>query len=296
MPPAAGIEPKTASRCIRPMAKCPRMACNRATMNAGEAAISGITQRRPIILYETLEALYQQVNAPFCAQRREKFLARAARRCAPRQVRQLEELIARYEGVSDIVTVTASAGEGGAISPSGETQYYYESDAAYSITPNEGYVISDVLVDGQSVGAVSSYTFSKLTTGHTIRAEFEPITFTVTFVDGITGETLDTQTVAYGKDAAAPQAPQHEGYTFSGWDAAFTNVRSDLTVTAQYDKNSEPTTPDQPEPGQPDQPDEGKQDDKPTTGDSFSAGWLALTLFSGAMAACIVLSRRRKAD
>ena len=70
MPPAAGIEPKTASRCIRPMAKCPRMACNRATMNAGGAAISGITQRRPIILYETLEALYQQVNAPFCAQRR----------------------------------------------------------------------------------------------------------------------------------------------------------------------------------------------------------------------------------
>ncbi len=156
-----------------------------------------------------------------------------------------------------------------------------------------------MLVDGQSVGAVSSYTFSKLTTGHTIRAEFESIPFTVTFVDGLTGETLDTQTVAYGRDAAAPQAPQHEGCTFSGWDAAFTNVRSNLTVTAQYDKNSESTTPDQPEPGQPDQPDQpddGKQDDKPTTGDSFSAGWLALTLFSGATAACMVLLRRKKAD
>lgn len=89
---------------------------------------------------------------------------------APELIDQLEELIAQYEGVSDVVTVTASAGEDGAISPSGETQYYYESDAAYTITPNEGYVISDVLVDGQSVGAVSSYTFSKLTTGHTIRA------------------------------------------------------------------------------------------------------------------------------
>lgn len=95
--------------------------------------MSRIMQRRPITLYETLEALYQQVNAPFCAQRREKFLARAARRCALRQVRQLEELIAQYEGVSDVVT--ASAGENGSISPSGETQYYYESDAAYSITP-----------------------------------------------------------------------------------------------------------------------------------------------------------------
>ena len=156
---------------------------------------------------------------------------------------------------------------------------------------NHETLLEQYVADGQSVGVVSGHTFSKLTTGHTIRAEFEPITFTVTFVDGITGETLDTQTVAYGKDAAAPQAPQHEGYTFSGWDAAFTNVRSDLTVTAQYDKNSEPTTPDQP-----DQPDDGKQDDKPTTGDSFSAGWLALTLFSGATAAYMVLLRRKKAD
>ena len=98
---------------------------------------------------------------------------------------------------------------------------------------NHETLLEQYVADGQSVGAVRSHTFSKLTTGHTIRAEFEPITFTVPFVDGITGETLDTQTVAYGKDAAAPQAPQHEGYTFSGRDAAFTNVRSGLTVTAQ---------------------------------------------------------------
>lgn len=81
---------------------------------------------------------------------------------------------------------------------------------------NHETLLEQYVADGQSVGAVSSHTFSKLTTGHTIRAEFEPITFTVTFVDGLTGDTLDTQTVAYGKDAAAPQAPQHEGYTFSG--------------------------------------------------------------------------------
>ncbi len=72
---------------------------------------------------------------------------------------------------------------------------------------NHETLLEQYVADGQSVGAVSSHTFSKLTTGHTIRAEFEPITFTVPFVDGITGETLDTQTVAYGKDAAAPRLP-----------------------------------------------------------------------------------------
>jgi len=76
---------------------------------------------------------------------------------------------------------------------------------------NHETLLDQYVADGQSVGAVSSHTFSKLTTGHTIRAEFEPITFTVTFVDDLTGDTLDTQTVAYGKDAAAPPGSPARG-------------------------------------------------------------------------------------
>ena len=44
----------------------------------------------------------------------------------------------------------------------------------FTITANEGYVISDVLVDGKSVGAVSSYTFEKVNGRHTIEAKFAP--------------------------------------------------------------------------------------------------------------------------
>mgnify|MGYP000890912936 CR=1 FL=1 len=63
------------------------------------------------------------------------------------------------------------------------------------------------------------------------------------------------------------------------------------------DTPDEPQEPEQPDtPDQPDQPDDGKQADKPATGDSLSAGWLALTLFSGATAACMVLLRRKKDD
>ncbi len=61
--------------------------------------------------------------------------------------------------------------------------------------------------------------------------------YTVTFVDGFNGETIDTQSVEYGSDAVAPAIPEHEGYHFVQWDTDFTNVTSDLTVTAIYEIN-----------------------------------------------------------
>jgi Divergent InlB B-repeat domain/Fibronectin type III domain len=69
-------------------------------------------------------------------------------------------------------TITASAGSGGSISPSGTVTVTKGSDQDFTITPNNGYRISDVAVDSSSVGAVSSYTFSDVTASHTIQASF----------------------------------------------------------------------------------------------------------------------------
>lgn len=69
-------------------------------------------------------------------------------------------------------TITAEAGEGGTISPE-SARVKSGEDQTFTITADEGYEIADVLVDGESVGAVSSYTFENVRAKHTISAEFE---------------------------------------------------------------------------------------------------------------------------
>lgn len=69
-------------------------------------------------------------------------------------------------------TITASAGNGGVIDPSGSVSVSSGSDKTFTITANEGYEIADVLVDGESVGAVSEYTFENVREKHTIEARF----------------------------------------------------------------------------------------------------------------------------
>ncbi|MBE6575746.1 MAG: hypothetical protein E7654_05695 [Ruminococcaceae bacterium] len=78
----------------------------------------------------------------------------------------------RYNQKLDI---TATATEGGEITPAGTSTVKYGKSITYSFAPNEGYVIADVLVDGKSVGAVNEYTFKKIRREHDISVIFTPI-------------------------------------------------------------------------------------------------------------------------
>lgn len=69
-------------------------------------------------------------------------------------------------------TIKASAGNGGIISPSGNVSVKRGDDHTFSINPINGYRISDVIVDGKSVGAVSTYTFDSVKANHTIQVKF----------------------------------------------------------------------------------------------------------------------------
>ena len=83
------------------------------------------------------------------------------------------KLMAVEDGpVAQKYTITATAGEGGSITPAGEVSVKEGASQTFAITASEGYAIADVLVDGQSVGAVDSYTFENVTANHTIAAVF----------------------------------------------------------------------------------------------------------------------------
>ena len=103
-------------------------------------------------------------------------------------------------------TITASAGNGGSITPNGANTVTCGGSISYSIAPADGYMISEVLVDGQSIGSQTSYTFNDVTEDHTISATFElipagQIVITVNADDeGGTVSPTGTQTITEGDD------------------------------------------------------------------------------------------------
>ena len=72
------------------------------------------------------------------------------------------------------LTISASGGENGSISPAGDVSVIYGESQTFTIAPDSGYVIDELLVDGAAVEASTEYTFSDVTGDHTISATFIP--------------------------------------------------------------------------------------------------------------------------
>ena len=69
-------------------------------------------------------------------------------------------------------TIKATAGAGGSISPSGNVSVREGRDQTFTITPDKGYAVANVKIDGKSIGAVKSYTFENVRRTHTIEVIF----------------------------------------------------------------------------------------------------------------------------
>ena len=146
-------------------------------------------------------------------------------------------------------TISASAGEGGSIEPSGEVLVVAGENQTFTISPDEGYRIADVFVDGESAGATTAYTFENVSSDHTIQASFQKTqTLTLLSVPDVGGLTdpgsgehiFDTGTIV---DITAFAT---DGYRFVNWtgdtdtvadvDAASTTIvmEGDIQIAANF--------------------------------------------------------------
>ena len=156
-------------------------------------------------------------------------------------------------------TITATAGAGGSIAPTGSVTVNEGEDQTFTITPNEGYEIAEVLVDGVSVTVTdNSYTFTGVQADHTISVTFqktggepepEPEIYTITASAGTGGSIAPTGsvTVNEGEDQTFT-ITLNEGYEIadvlvdsssvlgqlSGNSYTFTNVQADHTISVTF--------------------------------------------------------------
>jgi hypothetical protein len=107
-----------------------------------------------------------------------------------------DHIITAYFSINTYI-ITATATSGGTITPSGIITINYGDDTTFTIAANTNYVLDSVLVDGASVGAVTSYPFTDVTANHTIHAMFS-----MTAIPGWTQqESMPTQVAGkYVKD------------------------------------------------------------------------------------------------
>ena len=93
-------------------------------------------------------------------------------------------------------TIKATAGTGGSISPSGSVSVREGRDQTFTITPDKSYAVSNVKIDGKSIGAVKSYTFENVRRPHTIE-----VIFMKANGNPQTGVFVDVATGSYYEDA-----------------------------------------------------------------------------------------------
>jgi hypothetical protein len=150
---------------------------------------------------------------------------------------------------ANVYTITATSNVNGSISPAGTTSILAGGSQTLSITPDSGYQILSVIVDGADRGAVNSYTFSNVQANHTIAAYFKAVTYTITATaeaDGV----IDSPGVNIVNPKSSmnfkitPNAGYHvadvlvDGVSKGAMSSyTFTNVKASHTIRAMFAEN-----------------------------------------------------------
>jgi hypothetical protein len=163
----------------------------------------------------------------------------------------------------DTFAIITSAGSNGAISPSGTISVNYGNDQTFVIMPVNGYHVANVIVDGSSIGSVTSYMFTNVVADHTISATFTvdtttsststttsttPFTFKITVISAHGSPTVSAYVNAGASFEATVTTPDGNttqrwictGYSIDGGKAitgtsyTFTNVKAAHTITFNW--------------------------------------------------------------
>ncbi len=135
-------------------------------------------------------------------------------------------------------TITATAGTGGSINPAGNVNVTHGLNQSFTITPDTGYDIEDVKVDGVSVGAVSSYTFNNVTANHTISVTFKLKTYTLTtnvVGQGTVTRNPDKSKYNHGEVVQLTANPS-AGWAFDTWSGDLSGSANPANLTMNGNK------------------------------------------------------------
>jgi C1A family cysteine protease len=138
-------------------------------------------------------------------------------------------------------TITASAGANGTITPSGVTTVSPMGNVTYTIAPNAGYTVDNVIVNGVAQGAITSYSFNNVNANHTISATFRAIG---------SNFTLNVSSLGRGGVSLSPEGPTYPsgtvvtltagagpGFRFANWSGDVSGTANPVTITMNSNKN-----------------------------------------------------------
>lgn len=113
-------------------------------------------------------------------------------------------------------TITINNGEGGTSTPTGTTKVGYGEDLSIFFEPNEGFVIADISVDGESKGVINSYYFENVTSNHAVNATYKTKQLNVSAIVTGPGEVSPTyQLVDYNQSCSFSVTPNEGAYIAS---------------------------------------------------------------------------------
>lgn len=160
-------------------------------------------------------------------------------------VKEPHTISASFEKDITTVTISASAGEGGTISPSGEIAAEIGSSVEFTVTPDDGYHVKAVLVDDAIVSLTDDkYVFTDVKEPHTISASFEKDVYTITVINGTA-----PASAAWGETVSLKADEPEKDKIFTGWtvkdnavtladpaasDTSFTMPKTNVEITANY--------------------------------------------------------------